>query len=307
MIDFVAAVPGGQTLLVLVSGGASSLAEVPVQGIGLAQLQALNRYLLSAGLDIGQCNALRARLSRIKSGGLLDFVAGARVVGVCISDVPGDDPAVIGSGLLTPRSLPALPDCLPQAIRALFPTAGAVPARARGAAVSIVGSNAMARHAMAARARELGLVVCLADGVLDGDAATCGRTVARSLVEARPGLYLWGGETTVNLPPTPGQGGRNQQLALAAATVLSGQGSVLLLACGTDGNDGPGDWAGALVDGDTVARGREQGMDPAACLERADAGSFLLASGDLVKTGPTGTNVSDLVIALVDAGIGQLR
>jgi glycerate 2-kinase len=307
MIEFVAAVPPQDTLLVLVSGGASSLAEVPVEGVGLEELARLNRYLLGAGLDIGRCNALRRRLSRIKAGGLLDFVGTDQVLGLLISDVPGDDPAVIGSGLLTPGPLRRLPAGLPADIRELFGRRQPQPARRPTARVRVIGSNARAREAIARRAGELGLRVRQANGVLEGDAARCGRRIASFLVTAGPGLYLWGGETTVTLPPKPGLGGRNQHLALAAAMVLEGRQQVHLLACGSDGNDGPGSWAGALVDGSTLAAGRARGMDPAYCLERADAGSFLRASGDLVHTGPTGTNVADLVLGLVSAQDRQLR
>jgi hydroxypyruvate reductase len=117
-------------------------------------------------------------------------------------------------------------------------------------------------------------------------------------------MRLWSGETTFRLPPDPGRGGRNQALALAAATRLQGSRDTWLLAAGTDGTDGPTEDAGALVDGGTIARGRQEGLDPAAALARADSGRFLAASGDLVHTGPTGTNVMDLVIGLKagDAG-----
>ena len=307
MIDFVAAVPPGHTLLVLISGGASSLVEVLAEGADLDQLVALNRYLLSAGLDIRQCNLLRRRLSRIKAGGLLDFVRTEDVVGLLISDVPGDDPTVIGSGLLTPQPLPPLPGFLPDAIRALFPPVRPVSATRTRVRQRVIAGNTQAREAIGRNARERGLVLRQAQGVLDGDAAAMGRQIGRLLETATPGLYLWGGETTVSLPTPSGQGGRNQHLALAAAMILAGRHDVHLLACGSDGNDGPGPWAGALVDGDTLARGRAHGLDPDRCLAHADSGAFLLASGDLVKTGPTGTNVSDLVLALVATREGELR
>ena len=307
MIDFVTGVPPGHTLLVLISGGASSLVEVLVEGVELEQLVTLNRYLLSAGLDIRQCNALRRRLSRIKAGGLLGFVRTGKVVGLLISDVPGDDPAVIGSGLLTPQAMAPLPGFLPAALRRIFPPPGAATTAGVTARLQVIASNTGAREAIARRAVGLGLLLRQTHGVLDGDAARQGRQIGQLLQAATPGVYLWGGETTVSLPPACGQGGRNQHLALAAAMILEGREEVHLLACGSDGNDGPGSWAGALVDGGTLARGRAQGLDPGRCLEQADSGSFLLASGDLVQTGPTGTNVSDLVLALVTTGDGELR
>ncbi|MCK7580211.1 MAG: hypothetical protein MZV65_34185 [Chromatiales bacterium] len=134
---------------------------------------------------------------------------------------------------------------------------------------------------------------------ITGDAATVGARLAQGLRAAAPGtVRVWGGETTVTLPPRPGRGGRCQQLALAAALELNGSTGTWLLAAGTDGSDGPTEDAGALVDGGTIGRGELAGADAVAALGAADAGSFLEASGDLVQTGPTGTNVMDLMLGL---------
>jgi hydroxypyruvate reductase len=133
---------------------------------------------------------------------------------------------------------------------------------------------------------------------LYGDAAVAGRRIAEKVCTLPTGLFIWGGETTVALPENPGRGGRNQHLALAAALALSGRDDCWLLSAGTDGTDGSTEYAGALIDGGTVARGRAHGLDPELALLGADAGRFLEASGDLIHTGPTGTNVMDLVIAL---------
>jgi len=307
LVEFVAAVPPGETLLLLVSGGASSLAEVLPDGAGLDQLIALNQYLLGSGLDIDQCNALRGRLSLIKAGGLLRYARTPRVVGLMISDVRGDDPAVIGSGLLCPRQRTPIPECVPLQWRELLEhspeqAAGIPPAR-----LQVIASNGDAMGSMVAAANARGLVVHLPDGVLAGDAKVVGRQIGELLKGAAAGLYLWGGETTVVLPSRPGQGGRNQHLALAAAMAIEGCQGISLLACGSDGNDGPGSWAGAIVDGGTLARGAGMGMEPEDCLQRADSGSFLSASDDLLATGPTDTNVSDLVLGLVCAPGGELR
>jgi hydroxypyruvate reductase len=156
----------------------------------------------------------------------------------------------------------------------------------------------MAQDAVAGEAAAKGLVAHRHGELPAADAAACGATVARSLLAAKPGIHVWGGETVVRLPSDPGRGGRNQQLALAAAEVLQGREDILLLAAGSDGSDGASEDAGALVDGDTISRGRDAGFDAPACLAAADAGSFLEASGDLLHTGPTGTNVMDLIIAL---------
>ena len=114
------------------------------------------------------------------------------------------------------------------------------------------------------------------------------------------GIYLWGGETTVILPAISGTGGRNQHLALSAAQVLPAHGDIVILAAGTDGTDGPTDYSGAIVDADTLERGQANGLDAGSCLQQADSGSYLAACGDLLQTGPTGTNVMDMVIAYKD-------
>ncbi len=133
---------------------------------------------------------------------------------------------------------------------------------------------------------------------ISADAATAGRRLAIELCEANPGVYIWGGEPSVQLPENPGRGGRNQHLALSAATAIAGHDDVFFLSMATDGGDGPGDDAGAVVDGGTLRRGERQGMDALQALDAADSGSFLEASGDLINTGPTGTNVMDLILGI---------
>ena len=134
--------------------------------------------------------------------------------------------------------------------------------------------------------------------LLEGDALHVGRRIGRETADGNPGIHVWASETTVTLPPRPGRGGRCQSLALAGALEMRDNAGVWLLAAGTDGTDGPGMDAGAIVDARTVARGVAAGLDPERSLLGADAGTFLEASGDLVHTGPTGTNVLDLVVAL---------
>ena len=295
--------PPGATLLFLISGGASSLVEVPVAGLRLAELQQMNRWLLGSGLPIGAMNQVRTAVSRIKGGGLLtELPARPRRV-LAISDVPGDDPAVIGSGLLVPT-----PDLGSTVARLELPTwlrgwvdAGLVQRDGQpdqGPAIELVATLDMAKSAAAAAARALGLPVLVHPELLAGDAAERGRDLARRVIDGPPGMQVWGGETTVRLPPQVGRGGRNQHLALAAAHELCGHPDCLLLAAGTDGSDGPTDDAGALVDAWTVERAAIDGFDAADCLARADSGSLLAASGDLIHTGPTGTNVTDLVLGL---------
>jgi len=301
LLDCLDRVPTGATVLALLSGGASSLVEVPVPGVTLEQLVSLNRQLLAAGVSIDVCNRVRKAVSRVKGGRLAARIAPRRVLCLAISDVPGDRPGVIGSGLLAPDPLQ------PSAVPAEFSRwlEHAEPAPLPGDPVfsnleyRIVATSAHAIAAAVRAARGYGYSSVGHAELLHGDAVQTGRSLAQQLrVAPVESVMVWGGETTVRLPARPGRGGRNQSLALAAATGLAGCDGCLLLAAGTDGTDGPTDDAGALVDGATVQRGHEQGFDAERCLAAADAGSFLAASGDLLATGPTGTNVMDLVVGL---------
>jgi hydroxypyruvate reductase len=286
-------------VLLLISGGASSLVEALPAHLSLEELKRANAWLLASGLDIAQVNAVRRRLSLVKGGKLLAYLSGRRVRALLLSDVAGDDPAVIGSGLVAAPAgadpdVPGLPDWLADAL---------VPPQRAVADVSveivILANNRSACQAFAQRVQVDHVPVFVHDEPLEGDARETGERIAEHLQQAPAGVHVWGGETTVRLPPDPGVGGRNQHLALAAARVLEGNSRITLLALGTDGSDGPTDDAGALIDGATLARGRLAGLDPTDCLARADAGRFLEASGDLVTTGPTGTNLNDLVVGWV--------
>lgn len=294
---------GTGTLLFLISGGASSLVEVPAGGLGLAELARINVWLLGSGLPIDAMNLVRKSVSRIKGGGLLGYLEGRHPRVLAISDVPGDDPAVIGSGLLVPEPdlasrLAALewPDWLQDWTERALVERAEIPER--GPELELVATLDMARNAAAMAAGEAGIVVHPQREPLAGDAAACGRALARRLLEGPPGLYIWGGETTVRLPERPGRGGRNQHLALAAAVTLAGRDDGFLLSGGTDGTDGPTDDAGGLVDGGTLRRAKAAGFEAQAALAAADAGSLLAATGDLLRIGPTGTNVMDLVLGL---------
>ena len=255
-------------LLLLVSGGASALVEVPEPGLTLEDLAAENERLLAQGLDIHAMNRRRRALSRIKGGRLLASFRGARVTTFAISDVEGDDLGVIGSGI------------------------GA----ARGDAgfehdARIVASNAIARGAVARKARALGFPVLSSEETLYADVSVAAERVAALLDGAR-GLRIWGGESTTVLPETPGRGGRNQALALTLAGHIAGREGLTVLVAGTDGSDGPTAAAGGVVDGKTWGEGAEDH------LARADSGTYLEAAGALFEIGPTGTNVMDLALAL---------
>ncbi|MBI5040347.1 MAG: DUF4147 domain-containing protein [Gammaproteobacteria bacterium] len=318
LLDVLAAAPANISWLFLISGGASSLVEVLPTAMTLADMQRVNQWLLASGLPIEQMNAVRRRLSRIKGGRLRAYLGDRPARVLLISDVPGDDPAIIGSGLLHAASADAdaLPEQLPAWLNDLCAQTDAMSADVPAAHIdtAVVARLDQALDVVARGAAALGYRVVRAPERLHGDAVEAGRHIAASLIAGTPGVYLWGGETTVRLPDQPGRGGRCQQLALAAAQVLAEQPSICLLAAGTDGSDGPsnmmgnvmgdvvddmaGDVAGACVDGRTLARGTLDGLDAASALQQADAGRFLEAAGDLLDTGPTGTNVTDVVIGL---------
>lgn len=303
LLRFLDELPDGQPLLFLLSGGASSLVEVLPEGMNGDQLAELNHWLLGSGLSIGSMNAIRKQLSRIKGGRLAPYLKGRRCVQLLISDVPGDEPAVIGSGMLIPDpgEGPLEPGTVPSWLHKLRQNAVAAPSANdpafRNIENHIIASNAQARHAAAVKAAELGLVVHDHQGHFQGDVSELAERFCKELLDGDPGIYLWGGESSVRLPEKHGRGGRNQHLALAAARQLAGLSKVLLLAAGTDGSDGPTEEAGALIDGETVRRGEDEGYSSVDALARCDSGRFLELSGDLIETGPTGTNVMDLVIA----------
>ena len=301
LLAFLAETPPDHGLLFLISGGTSALVEVLPEGVGLADLTAVNEWLLGSGLDIATVNRVRKAVSCIKGGRLLPHLGDRPTLNLMISDVPQNDPAVIGSGLLVAEPQPGnLQAELPSWLEALIGHAPPAPGQAYRARIRhrIVADNRRALEAGAAAARARGLSVHLHEGPLTGDAAECGRELAGSLRDGPAGLHVWGGETTLRLPAEVGRGGRNQHLGLAAAEVLAGTSRIWLLAGATDGSDGPTQDAGALVDGGTVGRGQTEGLDVGASLRRADAGRFLEASGDLLQTGPTGTNVMDVVLGL---------
>ncbi|WP_282119045.1 glycerate kinase type-2 family protein [Ruegeria atlantica] len=260
--------PGSHVLL-LVSGGASSLAEDLLPGNSLADLAQLNTRLLAEGLDITAMNAERRKQSRIKGGGLLSHFDGAKATVLAISDVPGDDLKVIGSGI------------------------GALPVTYKfDASTKIVASNAHARLAAAEMARRDGLQLLAEEECLHDDYLSVASLIGQRLRDIPPGVMVFGGEPTVVLPDKPGRGGRNQALALALAREIAGTPNLTVVVGGTDGTDGPTNAAGAVVDGKTWGKGADT------ALQQADSGSFLDKSGALLVTGPTGTNVMDLVVAI---------
>jgi glycerate 2-kinase len=259
-------------ILCLISGGTSSLLTLPRPGLTLEAKRRAVRRLMHSGASIVDVNRLRASLSAIK-GGRLGRRTSARLVTLVLSDVPGDDPALVGSG----------------------PTVRGQ----RGDATLVVGSNRLGLQAAARKARGLGLRPHLARRRLSGEASDEGSRFARSAAKLAPGqMLLAGGETTVRLARGYGRGGRNLEFALGAALALEGKAGVTVLAAGSDGIDGSSRAAGALADGRTLDRARRLGLDAARTLARHDTEAFFEKLGDLLVTGPTGTNVTDWAMAI---------
>jgi glycerate 2-kinase len=307
-------------VIALMSGGASALLTAPVPGLTLADKQAINRALLACGANITEMNAVRKHLSAIKGGRLAAAAAPARVVTLAISDVPGDDPAVIGSG-------PTVADATTFAeARALIARYGITPPPAVAARLvrgddetpkpgsltnvefRMIATPMMALDAMAARARTLGLTPLILGDALEGEASQMGVVMAGIARSVRshgqplrpPAVLLSGGETTVTMSgKAGGTGGRNTTFLLGLAIALDGAPGIWAMAGDTDGVDGMEDIAGALLTPGTLSRALAKGMDARAMLAGHDSHGFFRAIGDLIITGPTLTNVNDIRAILI--------
>lgn len=305
LLDFIANAPKEAEFLFLISGGTSALVEVLPEGMDATDLSRMNSWLLSSGMDINRMNRVRRAFSSIKGGRLAPYLANRKTHCLMISDVIGDDPAIVGSGLLVsgregPTGLSDIQ--LPGWLQAYAGLATEAPAATdscfQNIEVVVVAGIHDAMRAAAEAGKNSGYDVYLHEDLICCDAESTGKRLAQQVLDGNPVLHVWGGETVVILPDNPGRGGRNQHLALAAATVLEGQDNCYVLAAGTDGSDGPSEDTGALVDGQSLSRAAIEGQDAQDCLNRADAGTFLEASKDLIQTGPTGTNVMDIVLGL---------
>lgn len=312
-------------VLLLVSGGGSALMTLPDAGLSLDDLRATTGALLKAGATIGELNTVRKHLEKLKGGRLAAAVRPARVVALVLSDVVGDPLDTIASGPVTPdpttfadalailerrdvlRTIPgAIVGHLERGVRGELPETPKAddPCFAR-VETHIVGHNRLAAEAALAEARRRGYRTHLLSTLMSGEAREVGRELGRLGLEVlesgrpveAPAFILAAGETTVTVRGN-GRGGRNQEVALGAALVLDGAEGVLVASLGTDGVDGPTDAAGALAWGSTIRRAAVLGLDPQCTLADNNAYPFFEALGDLVVTGPTGTNVMDLMMVL---------
>lgn len=302
LLTFIDAIPDHEPVLFLISGGTSALVEVLPGHVTADDLQHFNQWLVAQGWPIHVMNACRKSVSLIKAGRLASRLANRVVTQLLISDVPGNDISTIGSGLLVPDGveagdLPVLPEWVARMQCDIPPGPGPGDACFSRIQSHVIADNTALRDAVAQLATENRLVV-RTNETMHGQIHAIAERIAQQLRHGEQGCYIWGGEGVIQLPDNPGDGGRCQALALELAVHLQDCNTIFVLAAGSDGTDGPGDAAGALVDGQTFLRGADAGLDVQRARQHADAGRFLAASGDLVDTGPTGTNVMDLVIAL---------
>jgi len=310
-------------VLAVISGGGSALMTLPVEGLTLDDLQSTTDLLLHCGATIVELNRVRKHLSGIKGGGLARLAAPAPVASLVLSDVVGDPLDVIASGPLSPDTstfgdawavverynlVQRLPPAVRERLQAgldghLADTPKPGDPLFEQVDNVIVGSNRQAAQAAVDEAGAQGLNALLLSTFVEGEArevAQVAAALAKELVSydrpvPRPACLVWGGETIVRVRGE-GKGGRNQELALAAALAMEGLPGVVLVALGTDGTDGPTDAAGAVATGETIDRARSLGLEPEIYLNHNDSYAFFDALDDLIRTGPTGTNVNDLLM-----------
>jgi hydroxypyruvate reductase len=313
-------------IVCLLSGGASALLVCPADGLTLADKQITTDLLLKAGASIHETNTVRKHISKVKGGGLAKIAYPATVVTLILSDVVGDRVDVVASGPTAPDASTfgdalrvverhRLRERLPPAVLNLLECGarGEVPESPKdGDAVFrkvrnlIVGNNRSALEAACRKARQLGYHAMLLSSSIEGEtgaAAALHIAVAKEILSSNqpvptPACIVSGGETTV-VVQGEGRGGRNQEFALSAAIQIDGLEGLVVLSGGTDGTDGPTEAAGALIDGDSIRRGSEKGLDARRHLRSNDSYHFLKATGDLLVTGPTFTNVMDLRVMLI--------
>ncbi|MDY9921367.1 MAG: glycerate kinase [Synergistota bacterium] len=299
-----------QTILFLVSGGGSALFEKPAPGLSLRSLSDVTSRLLLGGADICELNTVRKHLSSIKGGRFANHCMPAEIFQITLSDVPGDRLDMIASGpaapdpssshdalaILKQYKIPLYPD-LESALRSETPKS------LDNVSFEIAGNVAGLCRAAKIAAEKRGYISEIVTDMMEGEAKLAGAIAAERALDASDSpvgakrCLLWGGETTVKVKGS-GKGGRSQELSLAAAAKISGSGNIVILSAGSDGTDGPTDAAGGIVDGHTWEKIAQSGTDPSKLLDNNDSYNALLLSGDLFKTGPTGTNVNDLVIVL---------
>ena len=329
MADLADSAGARDLLVVLISGGGSALLTLPAEGIDLSDITVMNELLLRSGATIREVNTVRKHLSQIKGGLLGKRAYPAQVVALIMSDVPGDRLDTIASGPTTPDSTtfvdakrilqnygqwkmvpPSIRERIRSGIQGATPETPKPGDRSLLSAYSlIIGSGTKAALGAEAEAKRNGFNTLLLTTTMEGEARDVGRflaSIAREEVNhdrpiETPAVLIAAGETTVTVK-SDGKGGRNQELALAAAIGIEGLSGVLIVSVATDGVDGPTIAAGGIVDGETVSRIRARGIDPRSALDSNDSHIALAAAGDLLETGPTGTNVADMCLVIANRG-----
>ncbi|HHI81706.1 MAG TPA: glycerate kinase [Rhizobiales bacterium] len=312
MLDLLAGLSKDDLVIALISGGASSLLCLPAPGLTLADKQAVNAALLASGATISEMNAVRKKLSAVKGGRLAEAAFPAKVVSLVISDVPGDDLSIIGSGPTVADDTSAS-----TALEVLSRYQIKAPARVmnvlekakagetahkpmRSTAI-LIATPGMALAAAAREARKSGFEPVMLGDALEGEASRVGRDHAKLALQSSPkSIILSGGELTVTMASGGGEGGPSSEYALALALGLDGAPGIYAIACDTDGVDGSKDNAGAFIDPQTLANADRLGLDAQHFLDAHDAWTFFDKAGGLVVTGPTFTNVNDFRAILVE-------
>ncbi len=316
----------GDVFIVLISGGGSALFEEPVDPIDLNDLRKTTSLLLRSGADIKEMNTVRKHISRVKGGRLAELLYPATTVSLILSDVVGDPVEFIASGPTAPDSTTysdavsilrryGIWDLVPESVREVLSRGlrGELPETPKpGSPIFkkvfnvIVASNYLSLKAMEGVARRLGYNTLIVTSMMEGEAREVGKFIAGIIrnIKAydepvkRPAVLLMGGETTVTVRGS-GVGGRNQELALSVAISIAGLDGVVFASIGSDGIDGVSDAAGAIVDGSTVIKGKDLGLNPFEALANNDSHNYLKKLKSVIYTGPTGTNVNDLSLAIV--------
>nr|WP_239029548.1 glycerate kinase [Novacetimonas pomaceti] len=320
MLEAVRGLGPDDLVIALISGGGSALMELPAPGLTLADLRELNQALLHSGADIADMNLVRRHLSDIKGGRLAMAAAPAPVLTLAISDVPGDSPLTIASGPTVPDPTPPAEALAMLQRRNIAVTPRILHALARPASPRapmqgasryvLIATPMMALKAAADAARDLGLTPLILGDALEGESREAAIIMAGIAQSARhhgvpvagPAVLLSGGETTVTIRAhdgAPGRGGRNTEFLLSLALGLRGEAGIWAIAGDSDGIDGTEDAAGAIITPDTLSRARMLGLDPRDVLRRHDSYTLFDATGDLVRTGPTMTNVNDIRAIMV--------
>lgn len=321
IMEMVSGLSADDLVVALISGGGSALLPAPAIGLTLDDEQAINRALLASGAPISVMNLIRNQFSSIKGGRLARQCAPARVATLVVSDVPGDDPALVASGPTIPlagtrelaRKYATLYrlDLPPHAHALLVGEDNLAPLQGdavfAGNSVTTIASAALSLEAAAQMARGQGVEAAILSDSIEGESRDVAQVLAAMAREiavrnrpfSKPVVLLSGGETTVTLRGEGGRGGRNAEFLLAFAIAIDGIEGISALAADTDGIDGSEDNAGAYADGMTATRLRKAGIDPLAALAGNDAYSAFAAIGDLLVTGPTGTNVNDFRAILI--------